>query len=70
MLFDFYKKKIKVFVSEVSNDVQHLKSLLEKVLERAGMEVLHLETSKLNNEDQIIKQTKELTRRSILMSIL
>lgn len=60
MLFDFYTKKIKVFVSEVSEDVLHLKILLEKVLERAGMEVLRLETSELKSEEQIIKQTKEL----------
>lgn len=60
MLFDFYTKKIKVFVSEVSEDVLHLKSLLEKVLERAGMEVLCLETSELKSEDQIISQTNEL----------
>ncbi|RLD68407.1 MAG: hypothetical protein DRI95_03080 [Bacteroidetes bacterium] len=60
MLFDFYTKKIKVFVSEVSEDVLHLKSLLEKVLERAGMEVLCLESTDLKNEDQIIYRTNEL----------
>jgi len=60
MLFDFYTKKIKVFVSEVSDDVLHLKGLLEKVLERAGMEVLRMEITEIENEDQIINQTNRL----------
>lgn len=60
MLFDFYTKKIKVFISEVSEDVMHLKGLLEKVLERAGMEVLCLEPSELESEDKIINQTNDL----------
>ncbi len=60
MLFDFYSKKIKVFISEVSEDILHLKSLLEKVLERAGIEVICLESSELNSEETIIKRTVEL----------
>ncbi len=60
MLFDFYTKKIKVFVSEVSEDILPLKSLLEKVLERAGMEVLHLESSDMSSEEQIIQKTNRL----------
>lgn len=60
MIFDFYTKKIKVFVSEVSKDVQELKNLLEKVLERAGMEVLRLNIDNLEDENQIIKRTEQL----------
>ncbi len=40
MVFDFYTKKIKVFVAEVSDDVLELRDRLIKVLGRAGMEVL------------------------------
>ncbi len=60
MLFDFYTKKIKVFVSEASEDISYLKSMLEKVLERAGMEVLHLESSDMESEELIIQRTNEL----------
>ena len=64
MIFDFYTKKIKVFVSEVSDDVQELKILLEKVLERAGMEVLRLNPTDLENEHQLIKQINELINQA------
>ncbi len=60
MLFDFYTKKIKVFVAEVSEDVMPLKNLLEKVLERAGMEVLYPDANNIKNETEFIKQTEIL----------
>lgn len=40
MVFDFYTKKIKVFVASAGEDVLELHERLIKVLERAGMEVL------------------------------
>ena len=60
MIFDFFTKKIKVFVSEASDDVLYLKSNLEKVLESAGMEVLCLNTDEGLDEDYLINETKKL----------
>jgi len=62
MLFDFYTKKIKVFIAEVSEDVLPLKNLLEKVLERAGMDVLYPEEQQ--NEHEFIRQTEELINKA------
>jgi len=60
MIFDFFTKKIKVFVSEASDDVLDLKSNLEKVLESAGMEVLCLNSDDGFTEDYLINETKNL----------
>lgn len=49
MVIDFYTKKIKVYVSVVSDDMQYLKDHLVKVLNRAGMEVLSAENNKIAN---------------------
>lgn len=64
MLFDFYIKNIKVFVAEVSEDIMPLKNLLEKVLERAGMEVLYPDAKAVKNETAFIKQTETLIQEA------
>ncbi len=60
MVFDFYTKKIKVFVSEVSDDISELKENLLLVLKRAGMEVLYLDLSKLNGNQELIDENNRL----------
>jgi len=60
MVFDFYTKKIKVFVSEVSEDVTVLKDRLLKVLNRAGMEVLYLDATKTNGNQELIDENRKL----------
>jgi len=60
MIFDFFTKKIKVFVSEASDDVLDLKSNLEMVLESAGMEVLCLNSDKIFDENYLINETQKL----------
>lgn len=62
MVFDFYTKKIKVFVSEVSSDVLELKDRLIKVLNRAGMEVLCLNTEQITSNQQIIDDNRDLLK--------
>ncbi len=52
MVFDFYTKKIKVFVASVGEDVLELHERLIKVLDRAGMEVLCPDNPKINNSLQ------------------
>jgi len=60
MVFDFYSKKIKVFVCEVSQDLTMLKNRLVKVLNRAGMEVLHLDMEQISDNQEIIDENKNL----------
>ncbi len=64
MVFDFYTKKIKVFVAEVSDDVVELHDLLIKVLGRAGMEVLCPKSSKSGNNDEYIELNKQLLNQA------
>ncbi len=60
MVFDFYTKKIKVFVSEVSDDVSILRNRLLLVLNRAGMEVLYLDLNKINGNEALIEENRKL----------
>ena len=60
MVFDFYTKKIKVFVSEVSEDVSVLKDRLLLVLGRAGMEVLYLDVTRANGNQELINENRKL----------
>ena len=60
MVFDFYTKKIKVFVSEVSEDVYVLKDRLLLVLGRAGMEVLYLDVTRANGNQELINENRKL----------
>ncbi len=60
MLFDFYAKKIKVFVAAVQDDVLPLKNFFEKVLQRAGMEVLYVDFNKTDSEAEFIRKTEQL----------
>jgi len=64
MVFDFYTKKIKVFVAEVSDDVVELHDLLIKVLSRAGMEVLCPKSSKSNSNHEFIEINKQLLNQA------
>ncbi|MBN1250527.1 MAG: hypothetical protein JXR51_14875 [Bacteroidales bacterium] len=64
MIFDFFTKKIKVFVSEASDDVLYLKSNLEKVLESAGMEVLCINNNENIDENNIIIETQKLLNQA------
>ena len=64
MVFDFYTKKIKVFVAEVSDDVQELHDHLIKVLARAGMEVLCLDKTKISNNQELIEMNKVLLNQA------
>jgi hypothetical protein len=60
MVFDYYSKKTKVFVSEVSDDMLSLRDNLIKVLNRAGMEVLYLNHNNIKNENDLIEENKLL----------
>ncbi len=60
MVFDFYTKKIKVYVSEVSEDVALLKDELLLVLNRAGMEVLTLSQSSFGQDEALIGENNKL----------
>lgn len=60
MVFDFYSKKIKVFVCEVSQDLIMLKDRLVKVLSRAGMEVLYLDMNQISGNQDLIDKNKSL----------
>jgi hypothetical protein len=60
MVFDFYSKKIKVYVSEVSEDMAYLKEHLIKVLSRAGMEVLYQKVNILNSDINSGEEKKDL----------
>lgn len=64
MVFDFYTKKIKVFVSEVSEDVQFLKEHLIKVLNSAGMEVLCLSQPLIPDNQEMIDENRRLLAAS------
>ena len=46
---------IKVFVSDVSNEVFQIRKMLKKILLRAGMELFYLN---FNNNNQIYKNQK------------
>lgn len=60
MVFDFYTKKIKVFVSEVPDDVSVLRDRLLLVLKRAGMEIVYVDLSKVNDTDELIEENRKL----------
>ncbi len=60
MVFDFYTKKIKVFVAEVSEDTTLFRDNLLLVLNRAGMEVLSLNQSSLEHEEALIGENSKL----------
>ena len=60
MVFDFYTKKIKVFVAEVSNDLTVLRNRLIKVMSRAGLEILCVDPQFLTDKNKIIEETKRL----------
>jgi hypothetical protein len=60
MVFDFYTKKIKVFVAEVSNDLTVLRNRLIKVMNRAGLEILCVDSQFLTNKNKTIEETKRL----------
>ena len=64
MVFDFYTKKIKVFVSEVSDDVASLKDELLQVLNRAGMEVLSLSQDSLGHDEALIGENNKLLSKA------
>lgn len=64
MVFDFYTKKIKVFVSDVSEDVLVLKNRLLKVLNRAGMEILSTEIGADDNYDEFLEQSGKLLKQA------
>ncbi|NJO90966.1 MAG: hypothetical protein HC831_19890 [Chloroflexia bacterium] len=64
MVFDFYTKKIKVFVSEASDDVSVLKDRLLQVLSRAGMEVLYVDLDKINGSEELIEENRRLLNSS------
>jgi hypothetical protein len=60
MVFDFYTKKIKVFVAEVSNDLTVLRNRLIKVMNRAGLEILCVDPQFLTDKNKTIEETKRL----------
>ena len=64
MILDFFTKKIKVFISDASDDVTYLKINLEKVLESAGMEVLSLNSDEDYSENYLIEETKSLLQKA------
>jgi len=64
MVFDFYTKKIKVFVAEVSNDVLELHDHLVEVLARAGMEVLRIDKAQISNNKELVEMTRALLNQA------
>jgi hypothetical protein len=60
MVFDFYTKKIKVFVAEVSSDLFDTRNRLLKVMERAGLEVLCVNPKLLVDIGELEKETTRL----------
>jgi hypothetical protein len=62
MVFDFYSKKIKVFVSEATNDLEELRNRLIKVLVRAGMEVFYIDPRLLNDSSKIMEETARILK--------
>jgi len=60
MVFDFYTKKIKVYVSGVSEEMSELKEHLIKVLNRAGMEVLYPKINTINKNNENHSENREL----------
>jgi len=60
MVFDFYTKKIKVFVADVSDDVLEMQDRLIKVLGRAGIEVLCPIKSNDKNSEELKEKNKKL----------
>jgi hypothetical protein len=60
MIFDFYTKKIKVFVADVQDDMAGLRNHLIKVMIRAGLEVLYVAPNFLKSSDKIVEETKRL----------
>jgi hypothetical protein len=60
MVFDFYTKKIKVFVADVSNDLSGTRNRLLKVMNRAGLDILCIDTSLQSNREQIENETKRM----------
>jgi hypothetical protein len=62
MVFDFYTKKIKVFVSDVTNDLTDLRNRLIKVLNRAGLEVLYIDPKYLSDTNKIVEETGRILK--------
>ncbi|MFN8259287.1 MAG: hypothetical protein U0W24_26600 [Bacteroidales bacterium] len=55
MIFDFYNKKIKVFVADVNPDVEELQKRLIKVLGSAGMDVICAGGQAMDFEENLAK---------------
>jgi len=62
MVFDFYSKKIKVFVADATSDLTDLRNRLIKVLTRAGLEVLCIDPQYLNSAEKIVEETLRILR--------
>lgn len=60
MIYDFYSRKIKVFVSEVPENLVDLRHHLVKVLQRAGMDVLQTESRKISDSETFISKNKQM----------
>ncbi len=64
MVFDFYTKRIKVFVAEVTDDILELQESLIKILGRAGMEVLCIDKSKILNNNELEEMNSILLKQA------